>query len=153
MKKSPLDLALIKYYPQMYPAIGNMNQLNSGKAVNLPAVPMKLAKIKSKIIFSKSTPSDKIPIIDITTAMTISFLFETSNFFRIPIAMNDKPVNANMSTLNSINPSRMMKASQLPKRAPERKWSMNHSNTFTKIPKRYNFTPLFTMVSHWLCLE
>ena len=90
---------------------------------------------------------------DITTAMTINFLFETSNFFKIPININDKPANARISTQKSINPPAIGKTSPLPKRAPATKWGIKNSNTFTKIPKRNKFTPLFIITFHWLCLE
>ena len=41
LKNSFLSFALMKYCPQIYPAIGKMNQLNNGNAVNPPNVPMK----------------------------------------------------------------------------------------------------------------
>ena len=96
-----------------------MNQLNNGNAVNPPAVPMKLPYIKFKTGMPKSVPLNKDPIIDIKRAITINFLFESSNFFKIPIKMNDKPANAKISTQKSNNPPAIGNMSQLPNKVPQ----------------------------------
>ena len=130
-----------------------MNQLNNGKALNPPADPMKLAKNKFKIGIPKSVPLKNVPAKDITTAMITSHLFERSNFLKIPISINAKPANARISTQNNNNPPSIGKISHLPKSVPQTKPGKKNSKIFTKIPKRYNFTPLLIITFHWLCLE
>ena len=148
LKKSLLSLALIKYCPQTYPVIGKINQLNSGKAVNPPADPIKSAKNKFMMGMPKSVPLNNVPIIDIMTAMTIQVLFESSSFFNIPIEINAKPANAKISTQKSNSPPDIGKASQFPKRIPETRLGIKNSKIFTNIPKMYNIAPLFTILSH-----
>ena len=136
----------MKYCPQINPAIGKMNQSNNGKAENPPALPMKWAKNKSNTGIPKSVPLKRVPITDITPAMIIIHLFEMLNFFKIPIKINDKPAKARISTQNSNSPPAIGKISHLPKSVPQTKPGRKNSNTFTKMPRRYNFTPLYHQI-------
>ena len=103
--------------------------------MNPPLVPIKLPKNKFKTGTPKSVPDKNVPIKDITTARIIAFLFKSSNFFKIPIRINAKAANINISTQKSNKPPAIGKRSALPKRAPATKWGMKNSNILTKIPK------------------
>jgi len=59
---------------------------------------------------------NKLPIMDIKTAIITKALSESSNFFNIPISINAKPANASMSTQNKSNPPAVGKISHMPKR-------------------------------------
>ena len=96
----------------------------------------------------KSNPLKSEPIIDIKTAITISFLFESSNFFTMPIRTNAKHANAKMSTQNSNNPPTNGKTSHAPRRFPLTKCEMKNPKKLTRIPMRYNINPLLVMASH-----
>ena len=62
-------------------------------------------------------PFKRVPTIDIAIAIIINFLFEISNFFKIPLKIKDKPANAKISTQNSINPPAILKGLGLIERA------------------------------------
>jgi len=104
----------------MYPIAGNMNQLNSGNAVNPPALPMKLPANRFIISLWKSVNLRSVPSIDSIAAMISQALFDRLNFFNIPISMNDNPANANISTQNSNNPPAVGNMSHLCNRIPDR---------------------------------
>ena len=66
----------------MYPIAGNMNQLNSGNAVNPPALPMKLPANRFIISLWKSVNLSSVPSIDSIATMISPALFDRLNFFK-----------------------------------------------------------------------